>query len=357
MAITVEINGQTYTFRNLEEQVLFLTKELTKVQQSLGNALPDPIPGPQGEPGATGGPGPEGPRGKGFYGVTAELPSATAYKEGEFYLLFNGNVYKKINGSWILQYNIKGPQGAPGLVGGTKVVANPVGSPTDNLYKVSIDGTIYDILSSTVRTYLDNLQNYFQYDSDDEYFAFLKEVYFDQLVSFDKRVNFDGDIYFRNNTLHLPSLEQIVDNLNNPIVICEHFNDKNGNPRFVEGNITTTAKTGVTYTYAKWSLSGSHLMFVVCMTIESGTVMHNEYFASVSGLPDYIKNKLIPVWASEFMEINKFTAYDNGWNSQQLDIAIAKTDGGTVYFYQPGNVTFSSTKNIRIEFDFLIDME
>lgn len=145
MAITVTINGKQYTFRNLEEQVLFLTQELEKVLQSLGNALPDPIPGPPGEPGATGGPGPEGPRGKGIYGCSSVLPSPTAYQEGDMYLLFNGELYKKVSGNWVMQTTLKGSQGAVGLPGGSEVIANPASAFTDYLSKLKIDGTTYAI--------------------------------------------------------------------------------------------------------------------------------------------------------------------------------------------------------------------
>lgn len=132
--------------RNLEQQVEYLTQELTKLKQQLGGALPDPIPGPQGDPGPKGETGPEGPMGYKIAGCTDALPSPTAYRDGDFYLLFNGNLYKKINGEWVLQTSLRGPQGVVGPAGGTEVIANPVGSPTDNLTKINIDGTIYDIV-------------------------------------------------------------------------------------------------------------------------------------------------------------------------------------------------------------------
>ena len=339
----IELEGKK--FLNEQEAYLYCLEQIKIIKQSLGNALPDPIQGPIGLTGETGARGPEGPRGNGIFGCTAVLPSATAYQEGDMYLLFNGQLYKKINGSWVMQTTLKGPQGPTGLVGGSEVVANPADAATDELNKVKIDGTTYNIkdFSSSEVTDLKNIASgSLYYDSDNNIY-----VFDDVAVEFTYPTIFD--------VMVVNSLSQIMDENNNPIVICENFNDANGNARFVEGNITTTAKTGVTYTYAKWSLSGSHLMFVICMTIESGTTMHNEYFANIPNLPDYIKDKIIPVWANEFVEMNKFTAYDNNWNSQQLDIAIGKS-GGSIYFYQPGNVTFSSTKNIRIEFDLLIDM-
>ena len=135
--------------------------------------------------------------------------------------------------------------------------------------------------------------------------------------------------------------------------------DASGNPRFVEGSIKTAEKEGVTYTYAKWSLSGTHLMIVICATIESGTVWNNTYFATIENLPDYIKSKIIPVWANEFILQQKFSAFDNSWNAQELNITLAKqqTSPNNLYLYQPGNVTFATTKNIRIELDLLVDAQ
>ena len=101
----IEFDGKK--FLNEQEAYLYCMENIKKIYQILGSAAPEPIAGPTGPQGATGPQGVTGPRGKGFYGVTAELPSATAYEEGDFFLLFNGNVYKKVGSSWVLQYNLK----------------------------------------------------------------------------------------------------------------------------------------------------------------------------------------------------------------------------------------------------------
>ena len=119
----IEFEGKK--FLNEQEAYLYCLEQIKIIKQSLGNALPDPIQGPQGDTGADGARGPVGPRGNGIFGCTAVLPSATAYQEGDMYLLFNGQLYKKINGSWVMQTTLKGPQGPVGLTGGTEVIANP----------------------------------------------------------------------------------------------------------------------------------------------------------------------------------------------------------------------------------------
>lgn len=57
----ITIDGKE--FRNLQEQVGKNKADIDEIKQSLGSALPDPIPGPQGEPGASI-IGPQGPRGE-----------------------------------------------------------------------------------------------------------------------------------------------------------------------------------------------------------------------------------------------------------------------------------------------------
>lgn len=391
MAITVEINGKTYTFRNLEEQVLFLTKELTKVQQSLGNALPDPIEGPEGPEGPTGATGPQGERGTGVFGCSAVLPSATGYKDGDFYVLFNGNLYKKVTGNWVLQTNLKGPQGPVGLEGGSKVVANPVGAVTDNLNKIDIDGTIYNL--TYVEKYIGsdnpytftgleavtiNGNNYFVGGSWAKYLS--GSLYFDSdtnKVNCDDDISFNEDVYLTGNkTIHggagidneveisgnyylsgnisLDDIHQLRDEDNEPIIICENLTDQNSNYRFIEGNITTSTITGVTFSYAKWSLSGSHLMIVLAGTIAEDTQLSFATWGVLSGLPNYIKNKIVPLF-TDIVEW-KFTGlYKTNWESIDIGFVLVSNSSGVSIVETSGDlVTFDG--HFRIQFDLLIDL-
>ena len=55
----------------------------------------------------------------------------------------------------------------------------------------------------------------------------------------------------------------------------ENIKDDNGKFRFIEGTPIPTTTTGVTYSYSKWSLSGTHLMIVIVATGVNGTVCQN----------------------------------------------------------------------------------
>ena len=79
--------------------------------------------------------------------------------------------------------------------------------------------------------------------------------------------------------------------LNYPI---ENIKDINGNNRFIEGNVNTQSITGVTYPYAKWSLSGTHLLIVVSL-ITTNTIPANTKIAVVNNLPLWVVNKIIQI--------------------------------------------------------------
>ena len=140
-------------YRNLQEQVAKNQDDIETIKQTLGNALPDPIEGPQGEPGERGPEGPEGPRGNIIKTVGLPLPSPSGFKEGDLALVIVspevGNLYKVTAGRWVLQCNIRGAQGVPGPR--TQVVVNPVDPATDVMHKLKIDVVTYDFDTGYVR--------------------------------------------------------------------------------------------------------------------------------------------------------------------------------------------------------------
>jgi hypothetical protein len=103
-------------FNNLQEQVLVNANEIESIKQSLGEALPEPIPGPQGPV------GPEGPQGKSGTNVKwtigTDLPASA--NPGDIHLLWNGDVYQySATKGWVLEANIRGSQGVEGPRGFT----------------------------------------------------------------------------------------------------------------------------------------------------------------------------------------------------------------------------------------------
>lgn len=135
----------------------------------------------------------------------------------------------------------------------------------------------------------------------------------------------------------------------------EGLQDANGNNRFVGGNITSGVITNVDFSYCKWSLSGTHLMLVICaynnteQSIASDTI-----FGSVA-LPNYILNKIVGLVGATHI-VSKSTAItfnDSNYQSGSFNIYLVKDSTG-VTVKKWGAETIAKC-NIRIQFDLIID--
>ena len=113
--------------------------------------------------------------------------------------------------------------------------------------------------------------------------------------------------------------------------------DANGNDRFVEGDITPVSMTGVTYSYKKWSLSGTHLMIVACGTITSGNKFVGGGDLFKVELPTWILAKVQPVM-NALISYDTFLAVDSSYYSSQVSIYFdKKTDHilcGVAFVYE-----------------------
>jgi hypothetical protein len=132
--------------------------------------------------------------------------------------------------------------------------------------------------------------------------------------------------------------------------------DAQGNPRFVEGDITMEAIEGITQTYGKWSLSGTHLMIVLEGTIANNTTLSGiPKFATIS-LPSYILNKVPILWGNAFVERKDIEMIANDWTYQLLSIGLSKrTNALEIFKSSNGSVTLTADRSFRIQFDLLID--
>ena len=132
--------------------------------------------------------------------------------------------------------------------------------------------------------------------------------------------------------------------------------DKDGHPRFIEGVIDTTGlPTGVTSPYAKWSLSGTHLMIVLCFAVASGTSVGSVKFVEFE-LPKWIYDKIVPVFGS-YIE-DKGTLDIRGSDASKVGEFLSnmsKIPSNKLRFaYRIANAT-TADGFIRLSFDLLID--
>ena len=129
--------------------------------------------------------------------------------------------------------------------------------------------------------------------------------------------------------------------------------DKNGNERFLEGNININEITGLTKSYGKWSLSGTHLMIVLAGTLADTSVIGSGVSLANIELPSFIKDKIIAV-TTNIVDRKSFTFW--GGTLQTPSINLEKTDEG-VKIVMVASFTANADKSFRIAFDLLIDNE
>ena len=155
------------------------------------------------------------------------------------------------------------------------------------------------------------------------------------------------------NQLQEIALKKIESTTN--LKVFENIVDADGHKRFIEGDGTPAEITGITPTYCKWSLSGTHLMLVYAGSVENGTTIANGIVIASFNLPDWILNKIYPVWGNGIeRKVTNLTASD--WSKQDLDIALDKSTN-SLRLLKVAPVTLTADRGFRIAFDLLIDNE
>ena len=137
--------------------------------------------------------------------------------------------------------------------------------------------------------------------------------------------------------------------------LFEQITDKDGHRRFIEGNITSETISGFTWTYAKWSLSGTHLMIVLAGNLADETVVANATkFANIN-FAQWIKDKIYPIF-DVLIDRKAILYYDSVGNTQSATCYLQKEAGDTISLVT-GGFTASADRSFRIQFDLLIDNE
>ena len=132
--------------------------------------------------------------------------------------------------------------------------------------------------------------------------------------------------------------------------------DSKGNPRFIEGEGTPLSQEGFTATYCKWSLSGTHLMLVLVGTIESGITLANNASLANYSFPNWIIEKIYPIWADTRIETKNILLYKDDWTNQQVNITLTKNSNRVIGLnITSGDLTLTAKRSFRVQFDLLID--
>lgn len=131
--------------------------------------------------------------------------------------------------------------------------------------------------------------------------------------------------------------------------------DSQGNKRFVEGDIEIEEISGVSQTYGKWSLSGTHLMIVVGVDIADTTAISSGSILCFINVPDWVKDK-ISTLVGTYVDRKEQVYFDSLLGKQTMNVSLRKDDIYGLYI-SLGQLTFSANRSGRIQFDLLIDAE
>lgn len=151
------------------------------------------------------------------------------------------------------------------------------------------------------------------------------------------------------------SIDEAFDNLDDRKGVFEKIADKDGHLRFVDGEgIIGPNQTAITSDYCKWSLSGSHLMFVFAGTIADEGQPADEYLAKFE-LPKWILDKIFPVW-SNYIEAKTISLKATDWTEQTMTVVLGLASDN-INIQPVQRPTMTANRHFRIQFDLLIDNE
>ena len=138
--------------------------------------------------------------------------------------------------------------------------------------------------------------------------------------------------------------------------IFETIVDKNGHSRFIEDDGTPKTITGMTSSYCKWSLSGTHLMLVFAGNFADECTLNNSPLCEFA-IPKWIYDKIYPVWLT-YVEQKKISCVTDDWSdTDNIDIVLDKSNNKLSVVQVGGSVVFDGKHNFRIVFDLMIDNE
>lgn len=163
-------------------------------------------------------------------------------------------------------------------------------------------------------------------------------------------INVDGDINCNGSIDTSDEVKSDDITARNTISSFERLIDANGNFRFVEGDIEIEEIAGITKTYGKWSLSGTHLMIVLVLNIANATALTFNTLLANLNLPQWIKNKINTITSNI---VTPYVSYPGFLYSQNLAVGLRK-DNDNVGLYA-FTYTAQADNIYRVELDLLID--
>ena len=135
----------------------------------------------------------------------------------------------------------------------------------------------------------------------------------------------------------------------------ENICDSQGRKRFLEGTLSQPEISGLTRTYNRWSLSGTHLMIVLAGTLAANTSLSFGTSLGAAVVPQWLADKVVPLISNKALVVQQTFIRPNG-GVERANVAIAKYLNSLIVETY-GNITFNDDMTFRIQFDLLIDAQ
>lgn len=180
----------------------------------------------------------------------------------------------------------------------------------------------------------------------------------------------NGELDFMANAMaslsgHVDGLESDIDDINLVLNKLAQIKDAQGHNRFLTGDISVTSSlSGLVVDFAKWSLSGSHLL-IVCQLSSTQNITFSTWgeIGRLSDFPQWINDKIHPIETADVnVMIGEFIGLNSGLgkSTNKLISFIAKSNDGTELILKAWNNeddsnTIQTGYHYRICFDLLID--
>ena len=177
----------------------------------------------------------------------------------------------------------------------------------------------------------------------------------------DQEASQQGNVY--NEYLYINEAWELIGTTATSGGLLSEIVDANGNARFVEGNLVD-GSAGATITYKKWSLSGTHLMFVVAGLVNgNGTISANRSIVYLRDLPNYIRNKIVTLNSDGLVTQKQEYLYGKISGKVEMEANLYYVNIGGIEEFRifltasATNPSSSQPAYFRIQFDLLIDTD
>ena len=139
--------------------------------------------------------------------------------------------------------------------------------------------------------------------------------------------------------------------------VFENIVDKDGHKRFIEGDITAETISGATQVYGKWSLSGTHLMAVLILSLDNAATITSGATIADIEVPKWIADKVTPLTSNNIVSRGSNDAFASDWSTQAFNSFLVKPSASVLRIIKAADLTLTADRTVRIQFDLLIDDE